>query len=704
MSDNQVLSSAFTLRAGLPAWSTIQPSVIEPVILNALRSGQEQIEAICQLTDQELTLANTFLALEEAETAVGDPWGWVSHLTSVRDNEELREVYRKLLPQVSDFFSGIPLNDSLYRVLNQFATSSPASTLTREQARFIEETLFTFRQHGAELAPDQKKRLQEVEAELSEITQKFSENVIDSRNEWEMILTDEQDLAGLPAYAREAARTDALKKGYGTEQSPQWRITLQAPSMVPFLRFSERDDLRRRLWEGAGTIGNREPWDNLPSIRKILALREEKAQLLGKTNFPDYVLERRMARQGKQALHFVEKLAGKVRPAFLREIEELQKFKARLSSQTEQTSNLQPWEIAYWSEKLRRQTYDFDEEEVRAYFPVDRVLDGLFHLVESLFGVQIRKAPSQYISSETIEDPSLPEVWENHVHFYELYEGERLLGSFYTDWFPRDNKRGGAWMNHLVTGYRGEKETPHLGLVCGNLTPPSKDKPALLSHEEVETIFHEFGHLLHHLLGEVTIRSLNGINVAWDFVELPSQIMENWCWQKESLDLFARHYETGEPIPETLWQKMLAARNFQSALQTMRQLSLGKMDLDIHLNPALIAEGDIDTILREHLSDYLIPTQTHGPSILRSFGHLFSSSTGYAAGYYSYKWAEVLDADAFGRFQEEGILNPDTGRSFVQTILSRGNSDEPGKLFEDFRGRAPDEEALLRRSGLAPSP
>lgn len=704
MSDNQVSSSRFTLRAGLPAWSAIQPAAIEPVISSALRSGQEQIETLCQLAVQDLTFANTFLALEEAENTVSEPWGWVSHLTNVCDTAELREVYRNLLPQVSNFFSGIPLNDRLYQVLNAFATSSQASSLNKEQTRFVDETLFSFRQHGAELAPDLKKRLQEVEAELSEVTQKFSENVMDSRNDWEMILTDENDLAGLPGYAREAARTDALKKGYGTEEAPQWRITQQAPSLIPFMRFSERDDLRRKLWEGSGTIGNREPWDNLPLIRKVLALREEKARLLGKTNFPDLVLERRMARNGSQALTFVERIAEKVRPAFLSEIHELQQFKARLINQTEQPAALQPWEIAYWSEKLRHQTYDFNEEEVRAYFPVNRVLDGLFHLVQSLFGIRIQEVTSQHVSAGETADPSLPEVWESHVHFYELYDGERLLGSFYTDWFPRDNKRGGAWMNHLVTGFRGEKDTPHLGLVCGNLTPPSEEKPALLSHEEVETIFHEFGHLLHHLLGEVTIRSLNGINVAWDFVELPSQIMENWCWQKESLDLFARHYQTGEPIPEALWQKMLAARNFQSALQTMRQLSLGKMDLDIHLNPALIAEGDIDTILRQHLSDYLIPTQTHGPSILRSFGHLFSSSTGYAAGYYSYKWAEVLDADAFGRFQEEGILNPDTGRSFVQTILSRGNSEEPGKLFEDFRGRAPDEEALLRRAGLAPSP
>lgn len=697
MAVNTDSPSQFTLRAGFPAWSAIQPAIIAPVIHTKLAAAKQKIEKICAVTPEASHFENTFLALEEAELSVSEPWGWVSHLTSVRDTPELREVYRTLLPEVSDFFSGIPLNESLYQVLNQMASSDQAKNLSATERRFVEETLFSFRQHGAELAPEQKKRLQEIEAELSAVTQKFSENVMDSRNDWELILSEENDLAGLPDYVREAARQDALKKGYGTEEKPQWRITQQAPSMIPFMRFSERDDLRRKVWEGAGTVGMREPWDNLPLIRQILSLRDEKARLLGKSAFPDFVLERRMAKTGENALSFVERLANKVQPAFQREVKELREFKAK---QTGKDEELEPWQVAYWSEKLRRETYDFDEQEVRAYFPVNRVLEGLFNLVQSLFGIRIHEVTSQYVEDSLDADASLPEVWEKKVHFYEVHRGSRLLGSFYADWFPRDNKRGGAWMNSLTTGHRGKRDTPHLGLVCGNMTPPSADKPALLSHEEVETIFHEFGHLLHHLLGEVTIRSLNGIHVAWDFVELPSQIMENWCWQKQSLDLFARHYQTGEPIPEELWQKMQAARNFQSALQTMRQLSFGKMDLDIHLNPSLVSEGDVDTILREHLKDYLIPTRTHGPSILRSFGHLFSSSTGYAAGYYSYKWAEVLDADAFSKFEEDGILNPDTGRLFVETILSKGNSEEPGKLFRDFRGREPDEDGLLRRAGL----
>lgn len=690
--------TTFPLIEGLPAWSQIQPVTIDRIIPAALEEAKRQVDQILKQKG-ELTYESTFAALETAEYTLSEPWGWVSHLTNVRDSPELREVYRKWLSAVSEFFSGIPLNEELYRILCQFAQNPERHSLHPHRERFIEETLISFRQHGTELPSQEKLRLQKVESELSSLTQIFSEQVLDSRNAWEMVLEKEKDCAGLPDQARDTARTDALKKGRGTEERPLWRITLQATSMIPFMRFSERDDLRKRLWEGSGTVGTIDPWDNVPILRQVLQLRAEKAKLLGKAHFPDFVLERRMAKTGERAIEFVENLATRVRPFFRKEITELEGYKARKTGL--EPTRLQPWEIAYWSEKMRMETYDFDEEQVRNYFPIGRVVDGLFTLVEKLFGVTVKEAPSQYLEPGETAKAGVPEVWYPGVQIFHLYRGERLLGAFFTDWHPRDNKRGGAWMDSLVTGVRGDDgETPHVGLVCGNLTPAGEKRPSLLTHHEVETIFHEFGHLLHHLMGDVQVRSLNGTNVAWDFVELPSQIMENWCWDKTSLDLFAAHYETGEVIPEDLWQKMLAARNFQSALHTMRQLTFGKADLDIHLDPSLIADGDINQILREHLKDFIIPTATPSPAILPAFTHLFSSPTAYASGYYSYKWAEVLDADAFGRFQEEGILNPETGRAFVETILSKGNSEDPAVLFRNFRGRDPEESALLERSGL----
>jgi oligopeptidase A len=687
------IATVFPMQGGFPAWSQITADAIEPAIRRALELAQQQVREIEQLPEDSWTFQSTFLALEQAELTLGEPWNLVSHLTNVRDEEALRDVYRKLLPEVTAFFSGIPLNESLYRVLECYARKPEAATLSSVQLRFIEETLSTFRQHGAELPADKKLRLQEIEADLSKLTQQFSENVMDSRNAWELILADEKDLAGLPQYARDAARVDAEKKGLGSPEQPRWRITQQAPSLIPFLRFAESDALRQKVWEGSTTIGKQDPWDNLPLIRQILALRQEKAALLGKPHFPDLILERRMARDGATALRFIEELAAKVRPAFLREIDELEQFRAQQTGTA--VRRMHPWEIAYWSEKLRRSRYAFDEEQVRAYFPANQVLNGLFDLAQRLFGITIHKLEIDGKSANK------PEVWESEVEFFQLQKGDRVLGYFYTDWYPRDNKRGGAWMDTLATGKRGAQETPHLGLICGNMTPPGSDKPALLSHEEVETIFHEFGHLLHHLLGEVPVRSLNGIHVAWDFVELPSQIMENWCWEKQSVDLFARHYQTGETIPQELWDKMYTARNFQSAMQTMRQLAFSKMDLDLHLDPERANAADIDQFLRGELRDYLIPTATPSPSILRAFGHLFSSPTGYAAGYYSYKWAEVLDSDAFERFQEEGILNPETGKAFVECVLSQGNSVAPDVLFRNFRGRDPDPTALLRRAGLA---
>ena len=411
-----------------------------------------------------------------------------------------------------------------------------------------------------------------------------------------------------------------------------------------------------------------------------------------------------MAKSGARALDFIEDLQSRAAAMFQRECAELEKFKADSTGQA--VAPLAPWEVAYWAEKLRRTRYDFDEEILRPYFPLDRVIAGLFELVGRVFSLRIVSRPAS-ASGATDRPDGAVEVWHPEVSFYDVYDRrDRHIGSFYADWHPRESKRGGAWMNYLITGGPrpdGRRE-PHLGLICGNLTPPVAGRPALLTHREVETVFHEFGHLLHHLFGEVEIKSLNGVNVAWDFVELPSQIMENWCWERESLDLFARHFETGATIPEEIFKKMTAAKNFRSASGIMRQVGFAKMDLQMHLQPSRFAHrADIEPLARETIKDCLIPTRPPAPTLVKRFTHIFADPVGYAAGYYSYKWAEVLDADAFTRFRNEGIFNATTGAAFVEHVLSRGNSADPAELYRLFMGRDPSLDALLRRSGLAPA-
>ncbi|MGJ8651988.1 MAG: M3 family metallopeptidase [Opitutaceae bacterium] len=685
------------------SWSTLTPNHIEADISKALEDAQAAVDSVAALADSstELTYENTIVALDDGLETLNHAWGLVGHLDSVCNQPALRDAQNKMLPEVSQFYSSIPLNDSLWKTLKRFGESDEAQKLSPTKKRYLQETLADFREQGADLPPEQKQRASELQKRLAEITQKYSENCLDATNAWEKLITDESELTGLPQSALDAAKQSAEQKGH----SNTWRFTLQAPSLIPVLTYAENDSLRKEVWQAYAAIGRNEPFDNRELVREILDLRHEFAQLVGQANFADHVTERRMAASGNAALKFGETIFDKVRDQFEDEVLALRAFKAKTTDQPAEP--LQPWETGYFAEKQRLAEYDFDEEALRPYFPIDKVISGMFDIAQQIFGLSIKEREVIYIDPETPSEnkESLPEVWHPEVKYYDLFDSaaNAHLGSFYADWHPRESKRGGAWMNYLQTGNRDAsvgENTPHVGLICGNLTPSIGEQPALLNHREVETIFHEFGHLLHHLCGQVEVKSLNGVNVPWDFVELPSQIMENWCWERESLDRFARHFETGEAIPQGLFDKMLAARNYMKASANTRQLSMGKMDLELHINWPNTDKVDLDQFIKEKLKGYTAEYKTEPKSNIFNFSHLFSSSTGYAAGYYSYKWAEVLDADAFTRFQKEGILNPDTGREFRATILAKGNSEDPAKLFKDFMHRSPDPDALLRRDGL----
>ena len=684
-------------------WSTLTPDHIEADISKAINEAQAAVDDVAARSNdapETLTYANTLAALDEGLDTLNRAWGLVGHLDSVSNSPELRDAHNAMLPKVTEFFAGIPLNQGLWQTIKAFGTSDAVKQLSATKQRYVHEELADFREAGADLPPQQKKRAGDIQKRLAEITQKYSENCLDATNAWEKIVTDEGQLAGLPESALAAARQNAEQKGHDNA----WRFTLQAPSLIPVLTYADNDAVREEVWRAYTAVGRNAPHDNRALVTEILDLRDEFALLVGQKNFADHVTARRMAASGDAALQFGEAIFDKIEDQFIDEVDALRAFKARSTEGAPEL--LQPWEGGYWAEKQRLANFDFDEEALRPYFPIDRVISGMFDIAQQIFGLRIEERATAHAVNNQPPATDHPQVWHEEVKFYDLFDADsnELLGAFYADWHPRESKRGGAWMNYLVTGNRDAStgpRTPHLGLICGNLTPSVGDQPALLTHREVETIFHEFGHLLHHLCGEVEVKSLNGVNVPWDFVELPSQILENWCWDRASLDLFARHHQTGAAIPQELFDKMLAARNYMKASANARQLSFGKMDLELHINWAHSDKQDLDAFIKQQLKGYSPAYKTEPQSNVFNFSHLFSSPTGYAAGYYSYKWAEVLDADAFTRFQQEGILNPKTGRDFRTCILAKGNSEDPAKLFKDFMHRAPDPDALLRRDGLA---
>ncbi|MFK7851982.1 MAG: M3 family metallopeptidase [Akkermansiaceae bacterium] len=674
----------------LPKWSLLTPDAIEPAIRQALSEAKENIDKISNQPAKQADYKSSFLALENATESLSRGWGLLNHLDSVSDNPEQREAFNKLLPDVTDFYSSISLNPRLWNVLKTVSESNEVNSLSSIQKRHIEETCEDFRNSGADLPDAKKERVAKLDSELSKLTKQYSENVLDSTNAWSLVIDDENKLAGLPDSAKAAAAANAKSKDL---PDGSFRFTLQFPSMYPVMQHAHDEEIRKTVWEASAKVASEGEHDNSELVWEILKLRQEKAEILGHQNFASLVLQRRMARNGLNALAFVEGLHDRIKPAFLEETQQLSEYKA--SKTGSEPAPLQPWETAYYAEMQRKENFAIDDEALRPYFPVDGVMNGMFKIASTIFQIHITQRATLHADAS-----SDIETWHPEVAFYEIHDSAsgKHLGSFYADWHPRETKRGGAWMNSLHVGEIGE---PHLGLIIGNMSPPVDDTPALLTHSEVETIFHEFGHLLHGLLSEVPVRSLSGTNVAWDFVELPSQIMENYCWDRESLDMFARHYQTNEPIPEELFDKMIAAKNYMAATTFMRQLALAKIDLELHVHYETYRDRDLEEVDEEVLADYRAPLATQPPSMVRRFNHLFSSITGYAAGYYSYKWAEVLDADAFTRFQKEGILNPETGMSFREEILSKGNSAPAEVLYENFMSRPADPEALLKRSGLA---
>jgi len=648
----------------------IQAAQVEPAIDELLADAARRL-------DETIASPEPLHALDTMTERLEYAMNVVRHLESVATTAELRAAFNAVQPKVSAFYSSLPLNDGLWKAIQRYSSTAEARSLTGAMKRYLTKTIDSFKRHGADLPAEGKARLKEIDVALTEVTTKFSENVLDSTNAYELLIEDEKQLSGLPPAAIAAARASAESK-----DKPGWRFTLHGPSYIALMTYLDDSAIRQRVWHAYNTRATAEPHDNRQLLAKILELRREKARLLGFQDFADLVLDDRMAHTGNTAQKFLDDLRVRTEPRFREENAALETYAGR---------KLEPWDVGYWSEKQRAALYDFDEEALRPYFSLENVVNGMFEIFGRIFGIRVE------------EEAGVP-AWDPAVKCYAIRDAATgiALGSFYSDWFPRENKRGGAWMDSLLTGNPTAEDPtqrrPHLGLICGNLTPPVDGKPALLTHREAETIFHEFGHLLHHLLSRVEVRSLAGTSVPWDFVELPSQIMENWCWERESLDLFARHWQTGERLPEELFQKMKRAKTFRAANTQMRQLGFGMVDLALHRQ--WDGHTDVLSYARETLAPFAAAPLPADYAMIAGFTHLFSSPVGYGAGYYSYKWAEVLDADAFTRFRKEGVFSATVGHDFRDKILARGDSEDPAVLFRWFMGRDPDPNALLERFAL----
>ncbi|ATR81117.1 oligopeptidase A [Pseudomonas sp. HLS-6] len=678
MSANNPLLQSYDL----PPFSAIRAEHVLPAIEQILADNRSAIAAILKSQGENPTWEGLVLAMDELNDRLGAAWSPVSHLNAVCNSAELREAYESCLPALSAYATELGQNRELFQAYQALAASPAAAHFDVAQKTIIEHALRDFRLSGIDLPADKQQRYAEVQSKLSELGSRFSNQLLDATQAWTKHVTDEAALAGLTDSAKAQMAAAAQAKGLDG-----WLISLEFPSYYAVMTYAQDRALREEVYAAYCTRAsdqgpNAGQFDNGPVMSEILDLRQELAGLLGFANFAELSLATKMAESSDQVLSFLRDLAKRSKPFAAQDLAQLKAYAAEQGC-----ADLQSWDSGYFGEKLREQRYSVSQETLRAYFPIDKVLTGLFAIVQRLYGIEITELKGF-------------DSWHPDVRLFEIKEHGQHVGRFFFDLYARANKRGGAWMDGARDRRRtatGDLQNPVANLVC-NFTPAAPGKPALLTHDEVTTLFHEFGHGLHHLLTRIEHAGVSGINgVAWDAVELPSQFMENWCWDPESLALISGHYETGEALPKDLLEKMLAAKNFQSGLMMLRQLEFSLFDFELHAHHG---DGrsvmDVLESIRDEVSVMRPPAYNRFPN---SFAHIFAG--GYAAGYYSYKWAEVLSADAFSRFEEEGVLNAETGRAFREAVLARGGSQEPMLLFVDFRGREPSIDALLRHSGLS---
>ncbi|MGL6404025.1 oligopeptidase A [Aeromonas hydrophila] len=669
----------------LPPFSQIQPDQVQPAVTQAIADCKQKISDVLAQRDPH-TWDSLIAPLEEVNDRLARIWSPVSHLNSVLNSEALRAAHDACLPLLSEFQTYVGQHEGLYQAYRELAESDDFPLLSGAQRKEIQNTLRDFRLSGIGLPAEAQQRYGEIQARLSELASRFSNNVLDATQGWHKLVTDEAELAGLPQSAQAAARQLAELKG-----KEGWLFTLDIPSYLPVMMYADNRALRAELYEAFTTRAsdqgpNAGKWDNSAIMTELLALRRELAQLLGFANYAELSLATKMADKPEQVVNFLTDLAAKSLPQGKAELEEIRAFAAEQHGQGE----LAAWDLAYYAEKLKQHKFSISDEQLRPYFPASKVVKGLFEVVKRVFGMKVRER----LGIDT---------WHPDVRFYDIFDAEdELRGSFYLDLYAREHKQGGAWMDVcLGRRYRqdGSLQKPVAYLTC-NFNGPVDGKPALFTHNEVVTLFHEFGHGIHHMLTRIDVAGVAGINgVAWDAVELPSQFLENWCWESEALAFISGHHETGEPLPADLLEKMLTARNFQAAMQMLRQLEFALFDFRLHQEFDPASTDQIPALLDEVRSQVAVMTPPAFNRFQHSFSHIFAG--GYAAGYYSYKWAEVLSADTFSRFEEEGIFNPATGQSFLKNILEKGGSKEPMELFRAFRGREPQVDALLRHSGIA---